>query len=233
MSIQLEPGMWRRVAMTAGLAVLGVTAPWWGRHALGSLAFFRVRAVEVYGSRYTSPADVVDRLHVDTTASVWDDLDPLAARARTLPGVRTATVGRKLPGTLVVHIVERTPLALAPAAGGGMRVYDAAGTVLPIDPTRVDLDLPIVARADRASLGVLAAVRDQAPSLYAQISEVRRTPAGDFILQLPTLRVLAPPDIAPRRLATIPLVTADLARRHARARELDLRYRDQVVARLL
>ena len=41
----------------------------------------------------------------------------------------------------------------------------------------------------------------------------------------------APATVDAQRLAEVMPVTADLARRHVRVAELDLRYRDQVVAR--
>jgi len=148
-----------------------------------------------------------------------------------MAGIRDVTVGRKLPSTVVIRIVERTPIALAPAAGG-LRPYDGNATALPIDPTAEDLDLPIVAQPDPLTLHLLASLRDAVPTFYGQISQVRRSPAGDLIFQLPGLRVLARPGAEARRFAAVPAVTADLARRRVRAQELDLRFRDQVVARL-
>ena len=46
------------------------------------------------------------------------------------------------------------------------------------------------------------------------------------------LRVRLPLDLSVERLADIFPVESDLARRQARVGELDLRYRDQVIARL-
>ncbi len=218
-------------AASVAAVAAGASAPWWGRRALAGLAFFRVRAVEVDGTRYLSPGDVVARLGIDTTASVWDDARPLEARVRAHPQVRSATIGRKLPGTLVVRIVERTPVALAPTPDG-LRAYDASGAMLPIDLTRVDLDLPIVMRPDPRTLALLAALRERSPTLFGQISEVRRAATGDLLLRLPATEIVAPADADAARLAMVVPVQADLARRHLRAETLDLRYRDQVVARL-
>ena len=169
----------RSVAALSLAAGITVAAPWWGPRFLAGMAFFRVRAVEVDGARYTLPADVVDRLHVDTTASVWDDHRVLESRVRGLPQVRTVAIGRKLPGTLVVRVTERLPVALGPAratngggaasgsegarvpdAGLGLRAYDADGAMLPIDPTRVDVDLPIVTGRDVATFRLLGQVRE-------------------------------------------------------------------------
>lgn len=212
-----------------GLAVLG--APWWGRRTLAAMTFFRVRAIEVDGAQYLSPGDVVARLRVDTTASVWDDLRPLETRLMGLTEVRSVGIGRKLPGTLVVRLTERTPIALGPTPAG-LRVFDAAGTQLPIDPTRVDIDLPVVTVSDPRILRLLGALHDRVPALYARISVARRSADGDLLFTLPDARVRAPGNVGADRLAEVLPVTADLARRHAGVAELDLRYRDQVVARL-
>jgi cell division protein FtsQ len=220
----------RRSALVAGLVAIGGSVPWWGTHALGTLAFFRVRAVEVQGAHYVSPQAVVERLRVDTLMSVWNDLRPLAGRVRAMAGIRDVAIGRSLPSTIVVHVTERTPVAFAPTAAG-LRVFDGTGAPLPIDPTREDLDLPVVQHSDVGTLELLASLQEHVPVFYAQISEVRRSPTGDLVFQLPGLRVLALSDADPQRFATVPLVTADLVRRKVHAQEIDLRFRDQVVAR--
>ncbi len=221
---------WRVALATAGVLV-AVSAPWWGGHVLRSMAFFRVRAVEVDGAQYLAPREVVTRLALDSTATVWDDSRPLANRLRAMPQVRSVAITRKLPATLVVTIAEQPPVALVPVRGG-LRVYDGRGTVLPIDPARVDLDLPIASGPDLGILRMLDAARRRLPVLYARISGVRRSSAGDLVITLLDMRVLAPNNVDTDRLGQLLPVMADLARRHARVDELDLRYRDQVVARL-
>jgi cell division protein FtsQ len=218
-------------AIAAACALVLVAAPWWGPRALGSLAFFRVRSVQVDGAHFVAPADIVARLHVDTMASVWDDARPLETRLRTMPALQAVSITRKLPGTLVVRVTEKSPVALIPASGD-LRVYDGAGTVLPIDPTRIDVDLPIVSRPDLRILRLLDTVRLQIPALFARISDVRRAASGELVVTLSDALVRAPSDVGAERLAQVLPVTADLARRHVRATELDLRYRDQVIARL-
>lgn len=222
---------WRMPAIVAGCVLILGAAPWWGPRAVSGLAFFRVRTVEVDGAHFVAPTDIVARLHVDTMVSVWDDPGPLEARLRTLTVLQSVSITRKLPGTLVVRVVERTPVALIPATGD-LRVYDGAGSALPIDPTRIDVDLPIVSRPDLRILRLLDAVRTQNPTLFARISDVRRLASGELLVTMADALVRAPADVDSERLAQVMPVTADLARRHVRATELDLRYRDQVIARL-
>jgi len=231
-----SPTSKRRWALPATIAVIAffvLLAPLWAPLFLRRMSFFRVRHVEVVGARYVQPRDILDRLKVDTLASVWDPPGPLEARVARHPLVREVQVGRRLPGTLVVRLVEHVPVALVPTANG-FRAYDERGVPLPIDPTLADVDAPILARPDRAMLKFLGVARTEAPALYRRVSEVRREGegGGELLFVLDSLPVRALADITLHRLADLELVEHDLARRRLRATELDLRYRDQVIARL-
>lgn len=222
----------------AAAAFLLLVSPFWAPLLLRRMDFFRVRHVEVVGARYLLPSDILDRLRVDTLASVWDPTDPLERRVAEHPLVREVQVSRKLPGTLVVRLVEHAPVALV-ATAGGFRAYDERGTALPIDPTTADVDAPILARPDGDMLRLLGAARTQAPAFYARLSEVRREGVGsggsggaEVLFVLDSIPVRARADITLHRLAEVELVEHDLARRKLRAAELDLRYRDQVIVRL-
>ena len=231
--------MMRRIG--AGMAVLIVGAsPWWGRAFLRELDFFRVRRVEIDGARYVSPDEIVSRLRIDTTASLFDDVGPLEKRVRQHPSVRDVRIERKLPGTLLVRITENLPVAFVQAESGLVAV-DATGRSLPVDPATADVDLPVLAVRDTLTLRVLGEVRDQLPALFARIGEVRRLPHGDSFYLLFRLTesptnlahdVLASGDVGADRLSDIIPVEQDLARRKLRVTELDLRFRDQVIARL-
>jgi len=215
-----------------GLALLVVASSiWWAPLVLRRMDFFRVRRVEIVGAHYVAPSDILSRLNVDTTASVWNPTKPLAARVARFPEIRTVEVRRKLPGTLVVEITERVPVALV-AANGGLRVYDAHGVLLPIDPSRVMVDVPVLMQRDTALLRLLGAIRTGMPALYGRVSSVRRSGNDELVLQLKTGPVRAMQDVSLDRLAEIDPVEADLARRQVRVAEIDLRYRDQVIARL-
>jgi cell division septal protein FtsQ len=220
----------RRIGQLA-VALLVVSSPWWGRAVLRRMDFFRVHRVVIEGARYASPDEIVSRLRVDTTASIWDDVSPLEARVREHPQVRDVRIGRRLPGTLVVRVTENPPIALVNTAKG-LVVTDAAGESLPVDPTRTDVDLPVLASRDTLLLRLLGEVRALSPALFARVSEARRGSGGEVILVLPEHRILASADVTAERLADVLPVELDLARRALTVTELDLRFRDQVVARL-
>ena len=225
-----RPRRWGRIAIVAGVILLGL-APWWGPAVLRPLAFFRVRHIEVRGARYASPADIARALKVDTSRSLWDDTRTLELRAEQLPEVRAASISRDMPSTLVVQIEENVPIALAPTPTG-MKAYDEEGRALQIDPSRTPMDLPVISRRDTAVLRLLGEVRASDPSLFARISELRRSGRDELLMQLVTVPVRMMDNVTAERLSQISSVEEDLSRRHAKAVELDLRYRDQVIARI-
>jgi hypothetical protein len=119
---------------------------------------------------------------------------------------------------------------MVPAAGG-LRVYDARARVLPIDPSRVDIDLPVIDRPDAVVTRLLAGVAAIDPRLFARINSASR--AGDEIdVRMDRGLVRTALDVTPERLDRAAVVAADLERRGLSYAELDLRYRDQIVARL-
>ncbi len=220
----------RRTLLVAGVLAV-VVSPFAVREVARRMAFFRARKVEIEGARYIAPDQIVSRMKVDTAASIWDDADRWEERIAEHPQVRDVRITRRLPGTLVVHITEVPPVALVPT-GAGLAPYDAAGRPLPIDPTMVDLDLPVVAARDVAALRLLGDVQQETPQLFARINDVRRLAHGELSVQVDSLNVLGARDLTAARLSDILPVERDLMRRGRRAVELDLRYRDQVIARL-
>lgn len=208
-------------------------------YALRGLDYFHVQTVQLEGAKFLTPTAVVAALGADTSASVFDDPDRFAAKVESIPLVARARVRRRLPGTLVVTIVERIPVALIPTADG-FRGVDSAGTRLPIHPELSAFDAPVVlpaagprdAAADRSLFNLLGALRAQNLALFDAIEEARRVSATEWQLRTTRQRVRIQPQVTVTRLADILPVEQDLAKRRIRAAELDLRFRNLVIARL-
>jgi cell division septal protein FtsQ len=243
-----RPG-WRILGALFLIAVI-MAAAWGVRAGARQMAFFRVRSVEIRGTRYLRPNEIIARLKIDTLTSLWDDLEPMRQRVRSHPQVSDVRIERRPPGTVVVIVKENLPVALIQTAAG-LLPFDSLGRQLPIDPSRANLDLPIVASADPVLLKLVGAIRVAEPRLFARIEEASRTGRDEILLTLApgaedaapasgnaatsqrkSLRVRVPLGLSVDRLADIFPVERDLARRQARVGEIDLRYRDQVIARL-
>ena len=222
---------WLKLSLAGIGTLLALTVPLWAPLMMRRMDYFRVRRLEIVGTRYIAPNDIVSRANVDTTRSVWDPTAPIAGRVKTHPGVQDVAIRRKLPGTLVITVTEYQPIALVPGPQG-FRVFDQRGIALPIDPSRVDVDAPVLASADIALLRLLAAVRGAIPDLYASVSELRRAGKYELVFQLDGMPVRTMSSISLEELNQIGPVRDDLRKRAAHVSELDLRYKDQIIARL-
>ena len=160
-----------KLALVGIVALLAIGSPLWAPLLLRRMDFFRARRLQIVGTRYIATSDIVSRASVDTMRSVWDPTGPIADRVRTHPGVDAVHVSRKLPGTLVITITERQPVALVPGPEG-FRVYDARGHALPVDLTRGVVDAPVLARPDTALLRLLGDLRATLPELYGRLIEI-------------------------------------------------------------
>src|SRR5205807_5701300 len=95
--------------------------------------------------------------------------------------VRTARATREWPSTVRVVVTERSPVAVAPADGGGWATVDATGRILAVTLPR-DPDLPLVSglppagkpghRLGPEAAGDLAVAAALRPDLRARVTEI-------------------------------------------------------------
>ncbi|HET9040270.1 MAG TPA: FtsQ-type POTRA domain-containing protein [Gemmatimonadales bacterium] len=220
----LKPGWKLLGGLGLGLAL------WFGLPGLlRGLDFFRVRRVEIAGLQYLDPAKVIAALKLSPKASVFDDPAPLRRRVYAMPGVNGVEVGRRLPGTLEIELIEAVPVALA-TRGDGLALLDARGRVLPFDPLRSAPDLPLAANGDAVVTGVLARVRDSDPDLFARIGAAWRV-GPDVVLEVGGRRLWFGAQVSAEDIRAVTAVEQALARSGRAYQELDGRFAGQVIVR--
>lgn len=154
-----------------------------------------VDRVEVVGAEQTGAAQVRQAADIGTgEAMVALDGDAAVDRVEDLPWVRRAAVSRSWPGTVVVQVEERRPVAAVGLRGGGWMLVDATGRSLgqveQLEPLIVELGG--VAPATRP--GRLLEARARAPLDLVE----RLTPA--LRLQLPVVRLTSDGELTARVL---------------------------------
>jgi cell division protein FtsQ len=193
-----------------------------------------VTAIEVEGRETTDVATVVAALSAARGTPILA-VSPGRAKEQleTLPWVRSATIERRLPGTLFVRLVERRPLAVW-QHGGIQQLIDREGAVIPVDDLSRFARLPTVVGDDAAPNAVaLIDMLASEPELAARVTAAVRVGGRRWNLRIDdAIDVLMPeenPGNAWNRLAELER-TSFLLKRDVQA--VDLRLPDRLVLRV-
>lgn len=235
----------RRLAVVGLAALVGATSPAWAPPVLGRMGVFRVEAVDVTGNRYVPADSLVARAAVPDTASVWHDPEPWLARIRSHPLVREASARRSGLDRLELRVVEVEPLALV--ATPTLVPVDAEGRLLPLDPVRASLDLPILGTrpeteedriadaATRRLLTLLVRLREAEPAFVEKASEIVPGPGGSVEVRLVAdgacEKILLPADDPLGGLRRVEMALGEHGGRTP-VEAADARFEGQVVLRL-
>lgn len=237
----------RMLHVVAAIAVVVALAhvPW--ASLSGRLA--TVGEVRVTGLRYLDAEAVRRAAGLEKGQNLFA-VDLARARQKLLlhPRIARADVRRRWPRGIEVRITERAPVLLV--RHGAPWELDRTGMLLePLGKGAV-ADAPLLAGADvgdlpagtrvatpevRRGLAWVEALGDRELQLVGRVSEIDVSHHDATALTLMDgTRVQAPawpPGV--RALSALRVVLADLAQRGVAARELDLRFKDQVIVRPL
>jgi len=147
---------------------------------------FRLRDIRVEGTQSLLPGEVITRAGIGSGTNVFHlDTGSIVSALEADPWIRSATVERHLPGSVVITVQERTPIARA-LVGTSSTVVAGDGTVL---PGAAATGLPEI----RASVGELTdddrtaaaeALDVIPPVVRARVSAVVAEPTGSLVMDL-------------------------------------------------
>jgi cell division protein FtsQ len=217
------------------VAAVIVAAGWTWRHTQSD-ARFALKTIEVTGAVHTPRASVdsITRAYVGGNlfkldiANVQNDLGKLGWISR-------IEAEKKLPDTLRVRIVERTPVALL-QSGDRLRYVDENGVAFAeLSPSVGDSDLPLITNAAGVELArcvaLLRALRARDADVYTRISEVRPVAPDAFALfdrQLGTVVYASASDLASKWRELYAIAQSEKLDRGA-IEYADLRFADRIV----
>jgi len=244
-----------RRALRRGAAIVallgfgsGATAAYWftdwpeqGRAwALGQIESYSialgltVQEVRVSGRVETDPGAVLAAFAVPRDAPIFSvDLAEARRRLQALDWVREARIARRLPATLSIHIVERTPFAIWQHRGV-QALIDREGEVMATARLERWANLPVVvgSGAPRAAAAMIDALASE-PMLQARVVAAIRIGERRWNLRFDNgIEVLLPEEDhagAIRRLADWQRTYNVLDRAVA---AIDMRFADRLLLRL-
>jgi cell division protein FtsQ len=148
---------------------------------------FALKSIEVTGAVHTPRAAVDAVTQAYAGANLFRlDIARLQREVGRLPWVSRVEVEKKLPATLHINIIERSPVALV-NDGGRLAYVDEHGVAFAgLSPSIGDSDLPVIRDARGSELArAVALVRDlraRDAEVYSRISEVRPVAPRGFAL---------------------------------------------------
>src|SRR5262245_21886024 len=215
-------------------------------HLMRHMSVFNLHRVEVTGTRYLRADEALRASGINGASNLFHDLSPWRAALEKHPLIDSVRIERVFPNTIRLRISEAKPIALIAAAE--LRVVTAEGELLPVDPTEIDLDLPVITtnikqQQGRVSetrilemLGALSRVLKAEPVMFGWISDAEPVPHGVRVrLRSPAgAEALIPMSAEPAQLYKLRLALADLSARRdiGRMVRIDARFRDQIVVTL-
>lgn len=131
---------------------------------------FEVREVMVSGRQQTDRNQLISALDIERGAPILAfDIDEAKSRIDGLPWVRSSTIERMLPDTVLVSIVEREPLVLW-QLNGKLKLIDAEGVVILEEGLESYSDLLVVVGdgAETEAAALIALLGSQ-PQLMEQV----------------------------------------------------------------
>lgn len=220
-------------ALVVAAVVIGAMWLW---QRTQSDARFAVRTIEVAGAVHTPKAalDAITRQYVGANlfridiARVQHDLGGLA-------WVRRIDIEKKLPDTLRISVVERTPVALV-THGSRVDYVDGEGAdFAELAPSVGDADLPLVDGAHGSelarSVAFLTALRASDREVYSRISELRPIAPNGFAIfdrDLGTIVYVNAGDVSSTVRSFYAIARAEQLGRGA-IEYADLRFHDRIV----
>lgn len=179
----------RRRTRIAYLVAGGVVAALAGVVAVGAFSpLFALREVRVEGATLVAPAEI--QAAVDDqlgTPLPLVDFGRIQAGLAQYPLIESYSTESLPPGTLVIRVVERTPVAVL-AREGGFDLVDSAGVTVS-SPTERPAGFPLIEMPDRnvASVDFQAAAKVLVAlpaDLRGQVDKIRASTVDDVTLTL-------------------------------------------------
>jgi len=224
------------IAFNALIVAAIVIGSMWLWQRTQSDARFAVRTIEIAGAVHT-PRPALGAITRQYAGANLFRID-IARVQRDLGGlawVRRIDIEKKLPGTLRISVVERTPVALV-THGSRIDYVDSEGVdFAELAPAVGDSDLPLIEGARgpelARSVAFLAALRANDKEVYSRISEVRPIAPNGFAIfdrDLGTIVYVNAADVSKKVRSLYAVARAEQLGKGA-IDYADLRFNDRIV----
>jgi cell division protein FtsQ len=195
----------------------------------------RVADIRVEGRETTDRETILDALGARPGTPILA-VDPARAKQQleSLPWVRSALIERRLPDTLYVRLVERSPLALWQHSGK-IELIDRTGAVIPVSHLDQFAKLPLVVGEDAARhASELLAMLANEPDLASRVTAAVQVGGRRWNLRIDnSIDVLLPADDPAGAWADLARLQRSSAILKRDVQAIDMRLPDRLVVRVV
>jgi cell division protein FtsQ len=237
-------GRTRKILFAAAIALIicsggaGLTA--WTRTA----PLFQLANIDVDGNRALSSQRALEMVPVEKGTNIFAvDLDAIETAIKSDPRVEEVSIRRLLPSTIIITIREREPIMFV--SGAELHGLDEQGLVIPLERGEEFQDVPVLTGilpqvqpgqgsdllGIQSALAIREAILQLAPSLWDKISEINMAQPEAPMLYLvgDGAQVRLSSGDLRTQIQRLWVVLSDLAAHSMTAKNLDLRFKDQLV----
>jgi cell division protein FtsQ len=238
-----------RIIFFSLVLVLAVVKLPEARAKILNTGLFRLDSVALKGNRYLLDSQVVAIAGIEKGAcGLGLHTEEIRSKLMKHPRIKSVSVKKLLWKKLYITIEERTPVALIEAD----RILEIDEDRVVFEPVSYALlpDLPVITGLSyrRIVLGdtlegegiehamaLIEKLRDPEVNLFDQISEIHVDRSGDLVLvavQSGTPILVGSEAVTMKKLQAFKVAWADMQRRDLTPASVDLRFKDQIVAKV-
>lgn len=209
-----------------------------------SHGMFDVKEVRIVGARYSDPVEILEVVAPELGSTIFANHQDAIVTLQRMPLIKAVEIDKIPPGRIVIHVAERTPIALL--GGEVLRPIDEEGWILPISLSEVNGDLPVIEPSDdftvdaigrvgsesiRSTLRFLTRLKEMNDPLLDNISVVSVGEGGEIRFTTVDHRfsVYLDPEVSVEYYSLLQEVMKDLEGESIDGRTIDMRFEDQVV----
>jgi cell division protein FtsQ len=172
---------------TKSLVLIGIPVLLAAAFAIATYTpMFHASDIRIEGATTLSRQHVLQLAGIDDGTNVFHlDADAAERSLETDPWIASASVERDLPGTVVIRIQERTPVARS-VVGSTPAALAGDGVILPGAPTDglPEIRASVGELSDDVRTGAAQAIAALAPIVRARVSAVVAQPTGELVMDL-------------------------------------------------
>ena len=212
---------------------------------------FELKAVKIQGNRFVSKQAIFDLADIDFSKDIFKvNTGEIEARILAHPMIDKVSVNRFLPSALKIKVKERNLVAVI--SGSEISAVDVAGNILTQFPAESVYDLPAITgfhfQSDSSTfkkpaqpqlvaqaVEMLNEIKAMDILLYNEISELNYSPNHGFViyLKMKNIPVILGREEYSRKIQYFSTIYHHLLskERLARAKVIDIRFKNQVVVK--